>query len=547
MLAVVAWAVGGTMPSASATVVLLTNGNATVAIDTGSQSGIFAWTVDGTGVLKKQWLWYRVGSTGGEKSVDTLTQAALVVSASDPIDNPTVLDTLFVRYTSASPVFEIRVTFTLAGGSPGSRVAAMTEQLSVRNTGVDPLDFHLFEYGDFTLDPLNVLADTVVFPSLNLVNQSNPNGSILDVSTAPIPAHIEVNVFTNAVNTIYNLNDTSPTTLSDVTGPLSGNATWAYEWDPLIAAGGSFQISKNENVTLSQPQQQTQICIHKFYDANADGIDNDTQVVAGVRFDLFGVRNCGGNNVLKTGYTDANGNLCFTNITAGLYSIRECLPNKSWVATTPTSVTTNLATGQTVTYSFGDLCKAGKEGHHKDHWCGKMGQSVLCSNDFAVLNGLCLKNEDGSDRDFKSASLTTNKSDLKNWLQGCRDKNMAYWLSCELAAAQLNLLEGDDDGNCVVVKKGCGERGSRKAYMTINELIAKANASLAAWGNSPKGDSHRDDQECLMRALKHCNKNKNRIQPTPCPFKTPYSCKDSDDDEDHDDSHHHHDDDDDDD
>jgi hypothetical protein len=521
LVALIALAASAGAPSTLATVVILTNGNATAAIDTQSKAGMYDWIIEGTDVLKKQWFWYRVGSSGGEQSIDSLTQSALVLSASDPIDNPGVLDTLFVKYTSAAPPFRLDVIFTLAGGSPGSRSAALTEQIAIRNTGTEPLEFHFFQYGDFALDPLNPLSDVVLVPSLNLVNQSNPNSSVLDVSTAPIPSHHEVNVFTNAVNTLINLEDASPTTLSDVSGPLSGNATWAFQWDAVISAGGTYQISKNKKVTLARPPQQTKICVHKFYDANLDGID-DGQPIAGWRFDLFGTESSSGNNVFMTGYTDASGNLCFTNLTAGLYTVTEVAPNPNWVATTAASVTTNLLAGQTPSFAFGNVCKGGEGGLTIGFWRNKNGQALIVSNDFTTLTALCLRNADGSDRDFTS-TLTANKDALKSWLQGANAINMAYMLSAQLAAMQLNVLHGSITNNAAAVfAPGCGNTGPGNNFITLNNLIAAANNALCADGYTPTGDPNRALQECLKNALDDANNNRNLIEAAPCSFDSPY-------------------------
>jgi hypothetical protein len=67
------WAAG----RAQATLVTLSDLNSTVNIDTGSQAGVYNWTVDGTDHLFQQWFWYRIGSTGPESSIDTLTQTAI--------------------------------------------------------------------------------------------------------------------------------------------------------------------------------------------------------------------------------------------------------------------------------------------------------------------------------------------------------------------------------------------------------------------------------------------------------------------------------------
>jgi hypothetical protein len=505
-----------TVPNATADIVILTNGNSTASIDTQSKAGMFNWTVDGISTLKQQWFWYRVGSASGEQSLDALTQT--LVSPSDG-DADGLNESLAVRYvdSSATP-FEITVSFSLTGGQPGDRNSAISEVIRIRNTGSTSLEFHLFQYGDFDLAPANPNNDTVAFVAANEMQQIDPNSASLDVGVVPLPSHHQADVVST---TLSSLNDASPTTLSDADGPVTGNATYAYQYDPIIQPGSTFLVSVNKKLVVARPAGASKICVHKFYDANANGLDDDGQVVAGVRYDLNGT-DSSGNNVYKVGFTDASGNLCFTNLAAGNYTVAETVPNQNWVSTTPTSVTTNLASGQTPSYSFGNLCKGGEGGLTIGFWRNKNGQALITSNDFVVLTGLCLRNADGSNRDFTS-TLTANKDALKSWLQAATAVNMAYMLSAQLTAMQLNVLEGSITNSAgAVYAPGCGNTGPGNAYITISDLITAANNALCADGNTPTGDPNRALQECLKSALDDANNNRNLIEAAPCTFKSPY-------------------------
>ena len=50
-------------------------------------------------------------------------------------------------------------------------------------------------------------------------------------------------------STFDSLQDGSPTTLSDFGGPVTGDATFAWQWDMTISSGESFQISKDKMIT----------------------------------------------------------------------------------------------------------------------------------------------------------------------------------------------------------------------------------------------------------------------------------------------------------
>jgi hypothetical protein len=79
----------------------------------------------------------------------------------------------------------------------------------------------------------------------------------------------------------------------------------------------------------------TSVCAVKFYDANANGENDDGQVVEGGRFDLSG-DGSGSQN------TDFDGKACFLGLPEGTYTVTEMeLPN-GWVAATPTFQTVTL-------------------------------------------------------------------------------------------------------------------------------------------------------------------------------------------------------------
>src|SRR5258707_9537392 len=89
----------GFAASAHATTFTLSDKNSSATIDPSSQNGMFNWTVNGVNQLAQQWFWYRVGSTGPESSINTLS--LLSATASDTNGNG-LNDTLFLSYGSPS-------------------------------------------------------------------------------------------------------------------------------------------------------------------------------------------------------------------------------------------------------------------------------------------------------------------------------------------------------------------------------------------------------------------------------------------------------------
>jgi hypothetical protein len=229
-------------PQASATVYNLADGNSTLKIDSGSEAGAYGWVVDGTSVLYQQWFWYRIGSTGGEQSIDNLgLLSANVLDASD----------LRLTYGSTTGL-EVSVLYSLTGGSVNSHMSDTAETILIKNNGSTSLDVHFFQYSDFDLAS-DLIDKVAIDPSLQKVVQ-RPVGSgpiLSETVVTPAPQHAEANYYSN---TLGKLNDGLPTTLDDVLTAGPGDVTWAFEWDKMLAGGGSFLISKDKNLAPMVPE-----------------------------------------------------------------------------------------------------------------------------------------------------------------------------------------------------------------------------------------------------------------------------------------------------
>jgi len=223
----------------------LTDLNSSAQIDDASQAGMFNWTVNGTNQLAQQWFWFRLGSTGGQSSIDTLP--LLAATASDTNSNG-FNDTLFLSYGSTTGL-EIDVRYTLRGtASSGSD---MQEQINITNNSTSSLDLHFFQYTNFDLNGTPA-GDTVTLtntPTTNTVDQSKPGALMSETVHTPLANHYELGLTTDSPNTLTRLNSGSPITLLDgatTRGP--GDATWAFEWDQSLAPGGTLQISKDKTL-----------------------------------------------------------------------------------------------------------------------------------------------------------------------------------------------------------------------------------------------------------------------------------------------------------
>lgn len=253
------------------------------------------------------------------------------------------------------------------------------------------------------------------------------------------------------------------------------------------------------------------ICGKKFYDANANGRDDDGQAVAGWKVVLSG-------DADAVTYTNARGEYCFENLGPGTYTVTEIAPNASWLATTETSCTFTISCenlSNDFTCNFGNLCLDGGGGRTLGFWSNKNGQAQMndggtAAPELALLSGLCLRNAAGAHFD------PADYSSFRTWILNATAVNMAYMLSAQLAAMQLNVEAGFVNAASLVYAPGCGN------FISIADLIAAANAALCDDGFTPAGDPNRAWQECLKNALDRANNNLNFVQSRPCGFRSPY-------------------------
>jgi hypothetical protein len=244
LIAIIVTGLLGQFPRGSfAGLFTLTDGNSSVDFDTTSQANAYNWQVDGLDQLFQQAFWYRVGNVA-EQSVHALPIGFELASNTNADPG---LDTLDVIYNGLG--FDIEIKYSLDGGALSSGVSDMGEQISITNRGSSPLNFRFFQYSDFDLQG-SLGGDTAVFTNANTVRQSDGPLRLTETVVTPVPSHREIDFY---ANTVTKLNDAVPTTLSDTPatgvpfGP--GDITWAYQWDVTIPAFGTFQISKDKNLS----------------------------------------------------------------------------------------------------------------------------------------------------------------------------------------------------------------------------------------------------------------------------------------------------------
>jgi hypothetical protein len=269
----------------------------------------------------------------------------------------------------------------------------------------------------------------------------------------------------------------------------------------------------------------------KYYDANLDGqLDNNEVGIAGWPINYA-------DGISGTEVTDSDGQFSDTFV-ADTYTFGEQVANSPWVQTGNTVAQTN-ATGTASatlnadkTYSvttvddsevsginFGNVCIGAGGGLTLGFWSNRNGQALIGSTDLAMLDSLNLVSATGS------AFNPTTAGQVKTWLLNATATNMAYMLSVQLAAMELNVFNGFVVSSTLVYAPNVtGANGA--GFISIADLMAAANTDLGTAGHNVTisggtGAAFRAYQETLKTALDQGNNNLNFLQPGPGTCPTP--------------------------
>ena len=162
------------------------------------------------------------------------------------------------------------------------------------------------------------------------------------------------------------------------------------------------------------------------------------------------------------------------------------------------------------------MCLGAGGGLTLGFWSNKNGQALVTSNtgnvsvcgaplpasDLAWLVSLNLR--DGAGNNFDPATYAA----FRTWILSATATNMAYMLSAQLAAMELNVLNGKVNGSAIVYAPGTG--GSD--FKTVCQLMTLANTELGLHGSVLSGSPFRTYQEALKNALDRANNDQNFVQ-----------------------------------
>lgn len=179
----------------------------------------------------------------------------------------------------------------------------------------------------------------------------------------------------------------------------------------------------------------------------------------------------------------------------------------------------SVAENQPVTgLDFGNVCVGGGGGHTKGYWTNKHGQATFADDSAgaeAMLQGLHLRNEDGSDFD------PTSYADYKSWLKSARATNAANMLSAQLSALALNVHFGFVDADQYIQAAGSSSANAA-GFATVQDIIVEADAALDANGTTVGDDPNRAKQLLLSAIIDAANNDGSFVQPTAEDCRAPF-------------------------
>jgi hypothetical protein len=319
------------------------------------------------------------------------------------------------------------------------------------------------------------------------------------------------------------------------TDPTFTNSTTKTDNFKCIQPGGPPPCDPNVDPTCQEPPPNVDILGTKFYDANANGVQDAGET--GIDNWLISVapnaQDGSGNDTISCTYTSGNplGQYDFSVDLNTSFTITEAdaLTPTTWHHTTATSGQVNSGDGTVDPVqgpNFGNVCLGGNGGGLTlGFWSNNNGQAILKNSgysSFNVLNGLNLVNATGTHVTFALSS--TGYSAFRSWLLGANATNMAYMLSAQLAAMELNVFYNKVNGSANVFSglpvpdcfSGAGEVApTASGFIRLSDLMNDANLELSATGGNytVASGTQRSCEDYKKTALDSANNNLNFPQP----------------------------------
>jgi len=238
--------------AANASLVTLSDGNSIVKLNTNNdvnpdptnQDGMYNWTVDNVTQLRQQQFWIRTGGSGPATTFGNLVQTSISQTAN------------FLALTYQGTGYTVTADYLLTGGQTGSDVSDIAESVKIINTTSSALTVNLADYIDENLGGSG-LNDSVKITGGNTAKQTSNNLWDAETVASPAPSEYEASTYPTLRS---GLNSGAALPLNDNSTVSNTDASYAFEWDKTIPAGGSLVIGTDEQIT-AVPEPTTAVAL----------------------------------------------------------------------------------------------------------------------------------------------------------------------------------------------------------------------------------------------------------------------------------------------
>jgi hypothetical protein len=267
--------------------------------------------------------------------------------------------------------------------------------------------------------------------------------------------------------------------------------------------------SKTDNFQVEAECEKATVFVSAFYDTNTNGVQDEGEAdMAGWRFRVFSH-----DNLQITRQTPRE-----LHVQVGTYTMIEHNPlEANWVHSTSKEVECTMKEYDYLTMSFGNVSLGAGGANTLAFWSTKSGQELTSLDDLLFLSSLYLRNAKGADFN----PLTTKS--LSNWQARATTTNMAYMLSAQLSAMELNVRHNFVTNDALVYAPSLAAyvpvAGLNSAgFITVNDLMSVVAAEIQAHAMTDSTSPYRAYQDALNVALSDANNNKTFAQSLPGPY-----------------------------
>lgn len=275
------------------------------------------------------------------------------------------------------------------------------------------------------------------------------------------------------------------------------------------------------------------IVINKYFDANANGVNDGEQPLDGVRFNVwYTPPGCAPVCQTVVSGTDCPGQISIDIPPGSAVTVCEQIPGTgeqgcTWMQTEPNESSSDAAlnNGQWCycftcpdeidsvhTLAFGDVClKPASGGKSIAYWRSNTGMKVLQRHETVwrgKMTNFPFRCSNGKAYHVPNGEFDGSYGDFRQWLIG-GSSNMACQLSKQFAALRLAVLFGhlDSHAKVLISDQEAQMLGTTNNAVRLTWLIKQARITLGLHGVTCVASPDRNCQECLKSMMRRINVN----------------------------------------